>query len=670
MNPVTPRPPPTPAEPVVDTLHGVPVVDPFRWLEDGDSERVQRWVEEQRRYTRDVLDSYPRRNAIANRLLEALSCGMLGPSIPRGNRRFFTRRARDMEQPALYVSEGGQERVLVDPARFGADATAALDWWYPSADGELLAIGLSTAGDEHSTLTLVRVSDGRLLEERIPNCQWASIVFEPGNAAVVYTRFAEGAFYDQRAWRHVMGTPVESDELVFGEGLGRTDTFAGISISDSGSRWAINIHRGWDESSLYVSVDSRPYEEVFSGAGETVNAWFNGERLIAHTNAGAPNWRLVEIDPESPARENWKELVAESSAVLVNAATTADRLLVHHLVNACSNVSVHSLDGAFEGLIDLPPLATVTGLGAHPTCGDAFLTVETFTRPAFLLRVDPATGRYEESGHLDPPPLFDASNYPVRQVRFTSTDGTESYMFLVGRQAGEGPTVLNGYGGFNVPRTPLWTPTIVPFLEAGGLFVVATLRGGNEYGEEWHRAGMRENKQNVFDDFISAGEELVTQGLAKPSSLGMIGDSNGGLLVAAAMTQRPDLFGAVVCRVPLLDMLRYERFRIAELWNREYGSVRDAEAFEWLHAYSPYHRAAPGVRYPPLLLTTGESDARVDPMHARKMAALMQTLDPEGLTLIRVEPRAGHGQGKPVAKVVPEEADVWTFLLNNLSPRR
>jgi len=644
----------------------VPVADPFRWLEDGDSPRVRDWVAEQTRYTRAVVDSYAGRDAIASRLLESLSCGVLGPSAPRGDRRFFVRRTGAMEQPVLYVTEGGEERVLVDPGRTGADLTAALDWWYPSADGEMLAFGVSTTGDEHSTLAIVRVGDGKVLEDRIPNCQWCSVVFEPGNEALVYTRFAEGAFYGQRAWRHIIGTPVESDQMVFGEGNGRTDTFGGMSISKSGSMRVINIQRGSDESSIHLSTEGRHYEEVFSGSGEIASAWFVGDRLLAHTNSGAPNWRLVEIDPENPHRENWRDLVAESGAVLVGATATADRLLVHHLVNACSNISVHSLDGSFEGLIDLPPLATVTGVGAHPSCGDAFLTVETFTRPAFLLCVDPATGRYEESSHLDPPPGFNAADYPVRQARFTSRDGTDSYMFLVGRQEGEGPTVLNGYGGFNLPRTPLWAPTIVPFLERGGLFVVATLRGGNEYGEAWHRAGMRENKQNVFDDFIAAAEELVRMGLTTPATLGILGGSNGGLLVGAAMTQRPDLFGAVVCRVPLLDMLRYERFRIAELWNRELGSVEDADAFAWLHAYSPYHRVRPGVAYPPLLLTTGESDARVDPMHARKMAALVQAANPEGLTLLRVEPRGGHGQGKPIALVVPEEADIWTFLFNHL----
>lgn len=650
----------------MDTVHGAPVIDLFRWLEDGDSERVRGWVEEQNRHTRRVLDAYPGRNALAARLEEALSCGLLGPSSPRGGRRFFTRRTAGMEQPALFVAERGEERLLVNPSDFGSDSTAALDWWYPSPDGELMAFGVSTSGDEHSTLLLLRVADGSLLPERIPDCQWASVAFEAGNGALVYTRYADGAFYEQRAWRHVLGTEVDSDEMVFGTGLGRTDTFGGISISESGKCRVINIHRGWDESSLHLSVDSRPYEEIFAGRGETAHAWFSGERLLVHTNAGAPNWKLVEVDPENPALENWKDLIPEDSAVLIAAATTADRLLAHHLVNACSAISVHSLEGSFEGLIDLPPFATVTGLGAHQTCGDAFLTVETFTRPAFLLCVDPATGRFEESGRVDPPPLFDASDFPVRQLKFTSRDGTESYMFLVGRQSGRGPTVLNGYGGFNVPRTPVWTPTIVPFLESGGLFVVATLRGGSEYGETWHRSGMRERKQNVFDDFIAAAQALISENLTTPSTLGITGGSNGGLLVGAAMTQRPDLFGAVVCRVPLLDMVRYERFRIAELWNREYGSVADRAAFEWLYAYSPYHRVVAGVRYPPLLLTTGESDARVDPMHARKMAALMQTQNPDGLTLIRVESRAGHGQGKPVTKLVPEEADVWSFLLSNL----
>jgi len=271
---------------------------------------------------------------------------------------------------------------------------------------------------------------------------------------------------------------------------------------------------------------------------------------------------------------------------------------------------------------------------------------------------------------LATPPGFDAARYPVRQAWCTSADGTRVPMFLVGRAAGHGTTVLTGYGGFNIARTPLWSPTIVPLLEAGGLYVVANLRGCSEFGERWHVAGMRGSKQHCFDDFIAAGEWLIEQGVTSTSRLGITGRSNGGLLVGAAMTQRPELFGAVWCGVPLLDMVRYEGFQVAQIWAAEYGSAADPEGIGWLHAYSPYHHVADGVRYPPTLLTSGASDSRVDPMHARKMAARLQAADPGGLTLLRVDERAGHGQGKPITKLVEEEADAWAFLLHELRARQ
>jgi prolyl oligopeptidase len=324
-------------------------------------------------------------------------------------------------------------------------------------------------------------------------------------------------------------------------------------------------------------------------------------------------------------------------------------------------VDLHFSDGAHDRTLELPDLGTLAALGAHPSSDELYLTVETFTRPAFTLHVGHAVRE-----RLEPPRGFEPDRFPVRQVRFRSKDGTGVPMFLVGRPDGPGPTVLTGYGGFAVSRTPLWSPATVPFLEAGGLLAVANLRGGAEYGEEWHRAGMLGRKQNVFDDFIAAAEWLLAAGLATPRQLGIMGGSNGGLLVGAAMTQRPELFGAVVCRVPLTDMVRYERFKIAELWAAEYGTASDPEQFGWLYAYSPYHHVEDGVAYPPTLVTAGEEDSRVDPMHARKMTARLQAANPSGTVLLRVEPRAGHGQGKPVAKVVPEEADVWAFLLDVL----
>ncbi|MDQ6918901.1 MAG: prolyl oligopeptidase family serine peptidase, partial [Candidatus Dormibacteraeota bacterium] len=594
-----------------------------------------------------------------------LGCGTLGPSVPRAGRRFFTRRTGAMDQAALYVSEEGRDRVLLDPAELTGDATGALDWYFPSEDGELVAAGVSTGGEERSLLHLVRTADGKVLEDRIPNCQWGCVEFEPGGSSILYAVFPTGEFYGQHVRRHVFGRAAVEDQVVF-RPEDRTESPEPFSVSADGRWLVVNVSRGADESSLWLSEAGGPFREVFRGEGEAIRAWFTGGRLVGLTNVAAPNWRFVEIDPARPSSADWSDLVAETEHVLLDVESSSDRLLVHHLVDACSWVSVHNLGGQFEGIVDLPPLATVTGLGAHPSATDVFLTVETFTRPAFVISVDPATGRFTALGGLEAPTGFDPAAFPVRQVRFKSADGTPSVMFLVGRQEGDGPTVLTGYGGFNVPTTPLWTPTAVPFLEAGGLLAVAVLRGGGEYGEAWHQAGMLAVKQNVFDDFAAAAEALQAHGHCTPATLGIRGRSNGGLLVGAAMTQRPELFGAVVCQVPLLDMVRYERFRIAEFWNREYGSAANPDAFRWLHAYSPYHRVRRDVAYPPLLLLTGEDDARVDPSHAYKFAALLQATHPDSVTLLRVEERAGHGQGKPVTKLVPEEADVWAFLLEQL----
>jgi prolyl oligopeptidase len=659
------QPPFTRVRETLDRVHGVEVSDPYRWLEETASPEVRDWVAEQRAHTRSILAAIPLRPALQRRLAEALSVGSLGPSVPRGGRRFFTRRTGAMEQAALYVSEEGRERVLLDPVQLTGDPTGALDWYFPSEDGELVAAGVSTGGEERSLLHLLRTTDGQLLADRIPNCQWGHVEFEPGGSSFLYAVFPEGEFYGQHVRRHVFGRPVDEDEVVF-RPEDKTEAPVPFSVSSDGRWTAISVERSAGESSLWLAEAGEPFREVFRGEGESISARFSRGRLVGMTNAGAPNWRFVEVDPEQPESAAWRDLVAETDHVLLEVESSSDRLLVHHLVEACSWVSVHNLQGEFEGIVDLPPLASVTGLGAHPSATDVFLTVETYTRPAFVIAVDPATGRFTPLGGLQPPPGFDPAAYPVRQVRFNSGDGTPSVMFLVGRQEGAGPTALTGYGGFNISKTPLWTPAAVPFLEAGGLLAVAVLRGGGEYGEAWHRAGMLGAKQNVFDDFIAAAEALQAHGHCTPATLGIYGRSNGGLLVGAALTQRPELFGAVVCQVPLLDMVRYERFRIAELWNREYGSAADPEAFRWLLAYSPYHNVRADATYPPLLLLTGEDDARVDPSHAYKFAALLQARHPESLTLLRVEERAGHGQGKPVTKLVPEETDIWAFFLEHL----
>jgi prolyl oligopeptidase len=669
------KPPATPVREVVEELHGIEVRDPYRWLEDGGSPEVTAWVEAQRAFARSILDADPQRRPIAARLEQAMSCGVLGAIVPRGRYRFLTRRTGDMNQLALFFREGnGAERALVDPGSMRADGTMALDWYQASSNGELVAYGLSEAGDENSTLMVVETASGRVLPDRIPRCRWSAVAFEPDNRALLYTRMLAPAsvppgeeYYHRHVFRHVLGDDPARDQRIFGEGQPKTDFPGLISISKNGAWTVMTVSQATDRTAVFLRRAASVFAPIFQGHQERAWAWFADNRLLAVTNLGAPNWRLVEIDAETPTPERWRDLVGESEHVLVNAVATRDHILVQHLANACSRVSIHRPDGTFERAIALPSLCTVTAMGADASLPEAYLTVETFTRPAFTLELDVASGSTHQVELLEPPPGFHPDRYPVRQVRYASKDGTEVTMFLIGRQRSSGPTVLTGYGGFDISRTPLWMPTTVPFLEAGGLVALPNLRGGGEYGERWHRAGMLGSKQNVFDDFIAAAEWLITHGHARPTQLGILGGSNGGLLVGAAMTQRPDLFGAVVCRVPLLDMVRYEGFKVAQLWSSEYGSTSDPDAFRWLFAYSPYHQVANGVRYPPILITTGEEDSRVDPMHARKMAARLQATNADGLVLLRVEPRAGHGQGKPVVKLVPEEADVWSFLLRQLT---
>jgi prolyl oligopeptidase len=657
----------TPTKEVVEILHGIEVRDPYRWLEDGSDPQVQRWVAAQNAHARAFLDALPGRAAIQRRIAQAMACGLLGGSVPRGRHRFFCRRREAMTQPALYVAGPEGERVLVDPGPMSRDSTVALDWWEVSADGELVAFGLSEAGTEASTLHVLRVADGTWLGDAIPGCRWSAVAFEPGGEAILYTREPRPGTvprneerFHRHLWRHRLGSDQAEDTEVFGQGRDKLDSIGPVSISADGCWCAVTVSRGWEATDVYLRRGTGPFFPVLEGHAAKLYAWFAGNRLLGLTNLAAPRFRLVEIDPTDPAPEHWRDLVPEQEHVLVDAVATATHLAVHHLVEAASRVSIHRPDGGFERTLELPPLSTVVGLGGHVSSPDLYVTVETFSRPPVTLR------NGVEVERLEGPAGFQPERYPVRRAWCNSRDGTRIPIFLAGRAGGQGPTVLSGYGGFSVCRTPLWSPQLVPFWEAGGLFALVCLRGGGEFGEAWHEAGRLGRKQNVFDDLIAAAEWLIDQGLASPRQLGLVGGSNGGLLVGAAITQRPDLFGAAVARVPLTDMLRYHRFGIGQLWVSEYGSADDPEQFRWLFAYSPYHRVRDGVRYPATLITTGEEDARVDPLHARKMTARLQAADPEGLVLLRAEPRAGHGQGKPTTKLVPEEADIWAFLLDRL----
>ena len=670
--------PSTPREVVVETMHGREIVDPYRWLEDAESPATSEWVAQQNAYTSSVLGEVRDRDRLRARLTELYSIGSIGAPRVRGGRYFYERRDGTQNQPVLYERAGsdGDERVLLDPNGASADGTVVLDWWFPSPDGSLLAYGYSSNGDEWSTLHLLDVASGRTLTDRIERTRYSSVAWLPDNSGFYYTRYpragdvAEGEEnYWNRIFFHRVGTVPADDPEVRVAAMARED-MPSVSSAPDGRYLVASIFKGWERSNLYVrDLSSRdtPFHVVAEGEDAIFSAVADGDTLYVHTNLDAPRYRLVRVPAATPQREYWEEIIPEQEdAVLQSVALGGGRIVATYLRDATSGVTVYDRDGRHQFDVELPGLGTVTSLTGNRDAAEAFFAYESFTMPSTIYRVDLESR--EVLVWASVPADVKSDQYVVRQEWYSSRDGTRISMFLVHQRdldrAEPHPTLLTGYGGFNVSRTPMFFRNALLWLECGGIYALPNLRGGGEYGEEWHRAGMLERKQNVFHDFIAAAEYLVGEGYTSPSRLAISGGSNGGLLVGAALTQRPDLFRAVVCQVPLLDMLRYHRFLIARLWIAEYGSAESADQFPYLYAYSPYHRVRDGVAYPAVLFTTAESDTRVDPLHARKMTALLQSVQESGNPiLLRVETRAGHGVGKPIAKVIDEQTDIWSFLV-------
>ena len=661
--------------------HGVEVRDPYRWLEDGDAEEVRRWSEAQGRHTRAALDAIPFTAAIRERLRVLFSIGLVSAPAIRGDRYFHQRRTGDQEQPVLYLRQGreGEDRVLLDPARFAEDRTSALDWYYPSDDGRLLAYGVSEGGSEKSVLRILDVDTGRDLADVIPFTRACSLEWRPDGSGFFYTRYPEPGSvppgeenYRRRVYEHVLGRDWREDPLVFGADRPPED-WANVHLSPGGRWLAVSVSRGWTRTDVYLrdlaSPDS-PFVTVIEGLDAIFGVDVRNDRLYLQTNLDAPRSRLVAADLEHPGRETWRDVLPEGPDVLEGTALIGDWIVAVWLRDASSRVTLHARDGTLLHEVALPVIGSVAGLTGEWDGREAFLGFTSYAVPPTVYRLalpDPTLGLWARA-----PGEVDADRFRVRLVHYPSRDGTLVSMFLVDARDrptdGRGAALLTGYGGFNISHTPAFGRGVIQFLEKGGLYAVAHLRGGGEYGEDWHRQGMLDRKQNVFDDFLAAADFLLQQGHAGRGRLAIMGGSNGGLLVGAALTQRPGLFRAVVCQVPLLDMVRYHLFRIARLWIPEYGSADDPEAFRWLHAYSPYHHVRDGTPYPAVLITTGESDSRVDPLHARKMAARLQAAtSSDHPILLRLETRAGRGQGKPLSKTLEEWTDVWAFLFSELS---
>jgi prolyl oligopeptidase len=647
------------------------VPDPYRWLEDGESDEVRAWTESENARTRAFVERVPGAADVAARLRELLSIGFCASpascKTKGGGRRYFhQKRAGGQNQPILYVRDGvaGDDRVLVDPGALSPDGTTALDWWYPSFDGELLAWGKSESGSEESTLHVRDVATGVDRALSIPHTQHASVAWLRDGSGFFYSRYpAPGTVaagdekYFARIFLHRLGTDPAHDPLIFGEGRDKTD-IPSVTLSPDG-RWLVaRVHMGWDRSEIYVrdvSVEGAPWIPVVVGEHALFDPIARDDRLYLLTNLGAMRYRLVAIPwDEAADRAAWRDVIPEGPDVLEGAAVIGRTVIATYLHDAATRLERFTTDGASEGTIALPSLGSASCTGEWD--GDeAFVNFTSFVTPFEVDRVDLTTSALEPWDRVTATVAI--PEVKVTMIRATSKDGTRVPMFVVERPGtprnGDNPVLLYGYGGFNVNQTPAFSSRALTTVERGGVWVQAVLRGGGEYGEDWHRAGMLDKKQNVFDDFIACAEELVRQKITRPERIAFVGGSNGGLLVAACATQRPDLFRVGLALVPLTDMLRYHHFRIGKLWIPEYGCAENAAEFPALHAYSPYHRVKDGVRYPAMLFATAESDSRVDPMHARKMAARMREAqaDPERPIFLRVESKAGHGQGKPITKV-------------------
>jgi prolyl oligopeptidase len=674
-----PKYPDTRSTDLTEVMHGEEIADPYRWLEDGEAPETRLWTDRQNELTESYLAAVPAREQIRRRLGELLSIGVLGTPTPVRGRYFYLRREGRQNQPVLYWRHGldGADRIAVDPNALNEAGTTALDWHYPSEDGLLLAYGLSENGSEESVLHLLDLEAGRHLPDRIPHMRSAALAWLPDASAFYYTRYpaqeevpAGEEHYHRAIYLHRLGTDPSDDPLVYRPA--QKEYWPGVSLSPDGRWLLIEVARTFDQTDLYVRdlASGGPLVPV----AENLPASFEGHivhgRLFIRTNLDAPTYRLYAMDPEHPDRAAWREIVEpRADAVLEGVTVAGHRLALTYLERASSRLRITDLEGRTVQEVPLPALGSLFGVGAEWDGQELFYGFSSYTVPPSVYRIDLTTGSSALWRRVEAD--VDPAQFEVRQVGYASRDGTTVSMFLVHRAGlplnGDNPTYLTGYGGFNISMTPSFSRSLLLWLEHGGVVAIPNIRGGGEYGEGWHQAGILASKQNSFDDFIGAAEWLITQGYTRPERLAAAGGSNGGLLVGAVLTQRPDLFRAVLVQVPLLDMLRYHRFLIARLWIPEYGSADDPVQFRWLRDYSPYHHVRDGVAYPAVLLATAESDTRVDPMHARKMAARLQAAtSTDRPILLRLESRAGHGAGKPLSKVMDELSDSWTFVFSEL----
>ncbi len=682
--------PPSPPGDVVDQYHGTAVADPFRWLEDPKSTETRTWVDAQNKVTRAFLDAVPQRVAIHQRLTELWDYPKRFAPQRKGPWYFYYFNDGLQNQAVLYRTRALQEagEVALDPNTLTEDGTAAVTSQAITQNGNLLAYGVSFGGSDWQEVRIRDLGRGEDLAEVLHHCRFASIAWQYDDAGVPL-----GFFYNRDpepdpeqpgkppqnnmlCW-HALGTPQEQDKLVYAR-PDAPDLKFPPHISEDGRFLILHVwHAAIARNRLYYrEVDS---QGDFVRLIDEPDAYFNfignvDDTFYVQTDWQAPNGRVMAIDLAQPERSQWREVLPEQEEILVSAHMAGGKLVVVTMHNAIHRLNLYALDGRPHAAIPLPGMGAVTGLWARAKYDELFFKHETFLQPGTIYRLDVLTGQLEVVWETAVP--FNAAQYESHQVFYPSQDGTQVSMFLIHKKGltldGRHRVLMYGYGGYNNSHLPNYAPQQIQWIESGGVFVDVNLRGGGEYGEKWHQDGMLDRKQNVFDDFIAAAEWLIANGYTKPERLAIMGRSNGGLLTAAVMLQRPDLFGAVLSIVPVTDMLRFHKFTVGRYWTAEYGNAEeDPEHFRFLMAYSPLHNVKEGVVYPATLITTADGDDRVVPLHSYKYAAALQTAVAQQLDanpiLLRVDTKSGHGLGKPTNKWIDEWADIFAFLHANLA---
>lgn len=667
----------------VDDYHGTLVADPYRWLEDPDSEETRIWIEAQNQVTFGYLSEIPAREKIKQRLTKLWDYEKYGIPFKEGDRYFYFKNDGLQNQSVLYTLKtlDDQPKVLLDPNKLSEDGTVALSGLSISEDGKLLAYGLSSSGSDWQEWKVRDIETGEDLQDHLKWIKFSGASWTHDHQGFFYSRYdepnektqLEDVNYYQKLYYHQLGKPQSEDILIYHRPDQKEWGFSG-GVTEDGTYLIISIWLGTDSKNLVFYKDlTNPNAEVI----ELINQFESDYSFIDNddsvfyfrTDLNAPRGRVIAIDTKNSALENWREIIAQSAETLESVGILNNQFVADYLKDAHSQIKIFDLKGEFIREVELPGLGSAGGFGGKRYDTETFYSFTSFTIPGTIYRYNLVTGKSEV--FRQPQVDFNPDDYETKQVFYQSKDGTRVPMFITHKKGikldGNNPTYLYAYGGFNASMTPGFSVSLLVWMEMGGVYAMPNIRGGGEYGEEWHQAGMKEKKQNVFDDFIGAAEWLIANKYTKTEKLAIAGGSNGGLLVGACITQRPDLFGAALPAVGVMDMLRFHKFTIGWAWTSEYGSADNPEEFPALYAYSPLHNIKPDTAYPATLITTADHDDRVVPAHSFKFAAALQEAHTGNTpTLIRIETKAGHGAGKPTAKIIEEAADKWAFLVRAL----